>query len=142
MTTPTAATPAADPTLARATLVKAAPHRVVLEKPGTNYRVHLAIHDRAPTAQVGQRVTGRLHAQARRVDTVRTGGKLIDPVIGRPRRLHGRIISVDDTARTFIVDAVFPFLCRMMEGQDPQTIRPGELVGFDIERGATFEVVE
>ena len=109
----------------------------VLSLPDTDYRLHLVM-DPAPAVTQG-RIRGSIHAQARRVDVVNTGGIFIEPVIGRPRRLQGRIIDRDAAANTITVKAVAPFICKLDSLQKAEQFPVGALVSFDVERGARFE---
>ncbi|MEX0774476.1 MAG: hypothetical protein WD042_02055 [Phycisphaeraceae bacterium] len=115
---------------------------LVLSLLGTDYRLHLAI-DAATAAElgkVGDRLEGFIHARAKRIDVVRTGGRYIEPLYGRPRRVQGRITTVDSAANTLTVLAACPLV--VTTTVDPQAGRfvQGQLVSFDIERGARFEL--
>lgn len=111
---------------------------IALNLPGTDYQLHLAV-TAAPATNAQKRVTGKILAQARRIDIVNTGGIFIDPVIGRPRRIQGRIIAQDAAANTVTVKAVAPFICKLDAQQKADSFPVGALVSFDIERGALFE---
>lgn len=113
---------------------------MVLGLPGTDYRVHLVLKPgTAMSAGVRDRISGRIDAVARRVDKVPSGGRFIDPIFGRPRRLQGRIIGADAGAGTITVDCTLPFVCRLTDArQKASDFEVGQLVSFDIERGATF----
>ena len=137
------------PAVARGTLLEHGPNTIVLGLPGTDYQLHLQVKQ-AIAAHQGQRVSGTIHAHARRVDIVPTGGRYIEPVYGRPRRLQGTILTTDPIANTITVDCApaqdgppgavgCPFVCRLMAEQKAAGLSRGELVSFDIERGAVFE---
>lgn len=111
---------------------------IALNLPGTDYQLHLAVTS-APATNAQKRVTGKVVAQAKRIDVVNTGGVFIEPVIGRPRRLQGRIIAQDASANTLTIKAVVPFICKLDANQKADTFPIGALVSFDIERGARFE---
>lgn len=112
---------------------------IVLALPGKDYRIHLAI-DHAPAAHVGQRIAGQITARAKRIDVVSTGGRFIDPVIGRPRRLQGRITAIDTVANTITVFCGAPLTCTPTMNQKAADFHMGDLVAFDIERGAKIEI--
>ncbi len=110
---------------------------VVLGLPGTDYQLHL----QAPTpihAKPHGRVSGVITARAKRVDVVGTGGRYIEPVYGRPRRLQGTITATDLTLNTLTVDCACPVVCKLTMGQDASQFSVGQLVSFDVERGATL----
>jgi len=111
---------------------------VVISFPNTNYQTHLVLA--APiTGEIGKRILGTISVDARRVDAVDTGGKYIEPVYGRPRRVQGRVISHNDSARTLVVDAGIPIHLHLLdERQRPSGFPDGELVSCDVLDGATF----
>ena len=133
-----------DPTLARGTLVEfvsataTKPALVKAAFPNTNYELHL-VPGRPISTQPGKRLIGRVEARARRVDIVEAGGRYIEPVIGRPRRVQGVVISADQGAGTITVDAGVPIKAGLTDArQSPADFTPGTLVAFDIVDGATF----
>ncbi|MCE9589640.1 MAG: hypothetical protein K8S99_03855 [Planctomycetes bacterium] len=107
---------------------------IVLALPGTDYKMHLAVAGALPA--VGVRVSGRITARAKRVDVVTTGGRFIDPVLGRPRRLQGRITATDAAANTITVFCGAPFTCELTMEKKAADYHVGDLVAFDVERGA------
>ncbi|HLO40451.1 MAG TPA: hypothetical protein VK176_05455 [Phycisphaerales bacterium] len=130
------------PNLTRGTLLENVPETatraayVVVRIPNTSYQLHLV-----PTTgladRLGKKVIGTIRAQAKRVDTVGTGGRFVEPVAGRPRRVQGFVIATD--ASTITVDAGVPIICTLTdERQNPSQFKPGQFVGFDILDGATF----
>lgn len=135
--TPVQSAPALSP-LTRGKLLGHEPGRLVLGLPGTEYRLHLVTDRQVEPDAVGF-VRGRITARARRVDVVKTGGRFIEPVYGRPRRLQGVVTSVDAAAGTITVQGPCPFVCTLTARQNPQDFEPGQLVGFDMESGAKFE---
>ncbi len=124
---------------ARATLAEAPDGRVVLLLPASDYRITLAV-DAAPTTQVGKRIRGLVRAQARRIDVVTTGGRFIEPIYGRPRRIQGTILAVDPAADTVTIaphDA-FPVVCRTNEAQRAAQFKPGQFVACDLAPTTSF----
>lgn len=112
--------------------------RITLTLPGTDYRLHLAIKASIGVA-AGQRITGHIHARAKRVDVVPSGGRFIEPVYGRPRRLQGSIASTDAEHNTITVRCGAVFTCELTVNQKAGDFQHGQLVAFDVERGAWFE---
>jgi hypothetical protein len=131
-----------DPAVARGVLeavvpeTATAPAYLVVSFPNTSYRVHLR-----PTAPVatepGKRLLGVIRARARRIDRVQTGGRYLEPVYGRPRRIQGSVLSVLNDS--LVVDASVPVHVTPTDpGQKPADFRPGDFVSFDALDGATF----
>lgn len=109
---------------------------LVFSVPNTNYELHLR-----PTAGVstpiGKRVLGVIRVEARRIDAAGTGGKFIEPVMGRPRRVQGTVLRIENGA--VVVDAGVPIhLVPLDARQTPETFAVGTLVGCDVMDGATF----
>jgi hypothetical protein len=123
--------------LVRGRLAEVAEGMIVLAIPETSYRLHLVV-DTPPKTPVGKPVIGRIHARAKRVDVVPSGGRYIEPVIGRPRRLQGWLAQMDRQAKTITVLCGAPFTCTLEPRQSPGDFQVGQLVSFDIERGAKF----
>lgn len=115
------------------------PASITLSVPNTSYEIHLV-----PTgpvrATVGKRIVGLIRADAKRVDTVKTGGRYIEPVYGRPRRVQGSVVAVDTAANAVIVDATVPIHCRLTDQrQKAADFEPGQFVSCDVMDGARFE---
>lgn len=132
-----------DPRLARgvfegpiaATATK--PAMVNISFPNTSYQVHL-IPVGEVQAEPGKRIIGTIRASARRIDEVKTGGRYIEPVFGRPRRIQGRIIAIEPGA--VVVDAGMPIHCTPTDPrQKPGQFQVGQFVSFDALEGATFQ---
>ncbi|MEM7681515.1 MAG: hypothetical protein AAF288_06135 [Planctomycetota bacterium] len=108
---------------------------LVLKLPGTNYRLKLAWSGAALAERA--RVSGVITARARRIDVVPAGGRFVEPVFGRPRRVQGRVIAVDADANVVWVKAG-PALC--VTPTDPRQkasdFAVGALISFDVEAGA------
>lgn len=133
-----------DPTLARGTFLgdspatATRPAHVAITFPNTNYELHLLPASNVSAAP-GKRIMGSIRAKARRVDKVQTGGRYVEPVFGRPRRVQGAIIAINAAARTITIDAGFPIECTLTdERQSPTTFAVGDFVSFDVLDGATF----
>jgi hypothetical protein len=131
-----------DPSLARGTLTEVVAATatkagfVKVSFPNTSYELHLA-----PAAPVrtepGKKVLGVIRAKARRIDTVETGGRYVEPVFGRPRRVQGTVISVGDSV---LVNAGVPIhLTPTDPRQKLSDFQPGQFISCDVMDGATFE---
>ncbi len=119
-------------------LIENGSEKIVLALPGTDYQLHLVVTGRV-AVEAGKRVTGRVLARAKRVDVVGTGGRFIEPVYGRPRRVQGRIAETDASANTITVQCACPIVCELTVGQRASEFELGQLVSFDVEPGARFE---
>jgi hypothetical protein len=134
-----------DPGLARGTLegvheqTATRPAFIELGLYNSDYRLHL-LPSGEITAAVGKRVLGVIRAEAKRVDIVRSGGKYVEPVMGRPRRVQGRVVETDTSRNAITVDAGAPFVCRLTDHrQRASDFEAGQFVSFDVLSGATFE---
>jgi hypothetical protein len=135
-----------DPTLTRGVLEEVVaetptkPGHVVISVPNTSYRLHLRPVG-AVRGEVGKRIVGVVSATARRVDVVDTGGRYVEPVYGRPRRVQGKVVASDEQSRTIVVDAGGVNIhCRLGDQrQRAGEFAAGELVSFDVLDGAGFE---
>lgn len=115
------------------------PASIVLGLYNSDYRLHLLPVGEI-TAEPGERVIGTIRAEAKRVDVVKTGGKFVEPVYGRPRRVQGRVIETDTSRNTLTVEAAAPFVCRLTDHrQRASDFEAGQFVSFDVLNGATFE---
>ena len=131
-----------DPTIARGTFAGTVaatatkPEFVKIAFPNTSYEMHLI-----PTAPVrgeeGKRILGTIRAKARRIDTTETGGRFVEPVYGRPRRVQGTVIAIAGDA--VVIDATIPIHCTPTDPrQKASDFQPGQFVGFDVLEGSTF----
>ncbi len=119
-----------------ATLTK--PGYIVVSFPNTSYQTHL-IPTAPVTSAVGKRILGVVRAKTRRVDSVETGGRYVEPVFGRPRRVQGTVVATDSHANTITINAGFPMVCVIGdERQRAEQFAPGDMVTFDLPDHATF----
>lgn len=112
--------------------------RIVLRIPETSYRLHLMIA-KPLDAQPNARVAGVVHVHARRVDVVPAGGRYVEPVYGRPRRIQGRVIGGDVQRNTLHVHCGLAVVVHLMPAQQAADFKIGQMVSFDVEPGARFE---
>lgn len=139
-----------DPTLARGTLEEVVPAtatrpaHVVLSFANTSYQTHLipTVEAGSLVDRVGKRAIGIIALKARRVDVVESGGKYLEPVYGRPRRVQGSVVSIDRAANSIVVDAAVPVHCALTDSRQNATdFAVGDFVSFDAMDGATFTPV-
>jgi hypothetical protein len=133
-----------DPKLARGTFLGAVaatatkPAYVTLTFPNTRYEMHLLPESPVAT-EPGKRILGTIHAQARRIDRVDTGGRYVEPVFGRPRRVQGRVVAIEGDE--VVVHAGVPIHCRPTDSrQKAADFAEGDFVSFDVMDGATFRL--
>ena len=128
--------------IARGTLLEVEDDRIVLGLEGTDYRLYLQVSGRI-NASPNTRIKGRITARACRVDRIRRGGRFIEPVYGRPRRVQGTIIGADPSNKTITVrcGGQCPMVCELTAKQEVADFPAGSLVGFDVERGTQFEPI-
>lgn len=114
------------------------PAYVVLSVPDTSYKLHLR-PTRAPQSPIGKRIVGTIQAKARRIDSVGSGGRYVEPVEGRPRRVQGAVVSSDESTNTITVNVGVPIVCSITDDrQKAKQFQHGQFVSFDVLDGATF----
>lgn len=113
---------------------------IVLKLPGTDYRLHLVPED-GTSYTVGQKVTGVIRARAQRMDVVPAGGRFVEPVFGRPRRVQGRVTGGSVQRNEVYIKAGPGLVVTPMAPQRAGDFAVGQMVSFDVKRGATFEPV-
>lgn len=131
-----------DPKLCRGVFERAIPatatsaEHVVISFPDTSYQVHL-IPTAPVTAKPGHRVIGKIRMSARRIDEVKSGGRFLEPVFGRPRRVQGTVIAIESDA--IVLNAGVPVWVQPTDArQSPGDFQVGQFVSFDALDGATF----
>ncbi len=128
---------AAAPHHARGVLDSQHDGQIVLAVPGTSYQIHLSVYQPVNTP-AGKRLVGTIRGQARRIDVVRTGGRYIEPVMGRPRRIQGTVVAIDAAGQTLTVDAGVPMVCKVDGIQRADQFAVGQLVALDLVPGTGF----
>ncbi len=113
-------------------------NQIVLAIPTTDYRLHLLLTENQIETPVGQALPGRINVQANRVDICNTGGQFIDPVMGRPRTVQGRVRTIDTQNNQLVIQAKIPIRAQLRAPQNAADFKPGDLVRFMVDRGATF----
>lgn len=142
MITPAPTTPI-DPATARGTLAEIVPAsatrpgHIVFAVPNTSYAMHLRCDPPPGPERVGKRLLGTIRAQGRRLDVVTTGGRYVEPVMGRPRRVQGTVVRIEDGK--LVVDAGMPIHLALTDGrQKAEEFTVGQMVTCDVLEGATF----
>jgi hypothetical protein len=132
--------------IARGELVEEHDGSIVLSVPGTDYRMNLLVGTPLNASEndlMNRKIRGVIRAQARRIDVVVTGGRFVEPVYGRPRRVQGVIVATDPAADTVTVQAhdSLPIVCKTNGAQHAADFKIGQFVSFDVAAGATFSRV-
>ena len=116
---------------------------LVFHPHNTNY-MHQLVGDGSITAASGLHVNGVIHVKARKVYTVPSGGGFVQPVLGSPRIIQGRVISLDE--KSIVVKAGATFVVELPTGLDTIDLHTGaihanSLVNVVAFPGAMFERV-
>lgn len=112
------------------------PAHVVISILDTSYQLHL-VPDGTVNGREGHRIIGTIRAKARRIDVVKTGGRYVEPVFGRPRRVQGTVIAIE--GGSVVVNAGVPIWVEPTDArQSASDFEVGQFVSFDALDGATF----
>ena len=111
---------------------------VQVRVPDTNYRLRL-VPAQGLTLAVGDKVSGVIRAQALRMDVVPAGGRYIEPVQGRPRRVQGRVVGGNVPNNEVYLKAGPGVVVTPMAPQRASDFSIGQMVSFDVRDGATLE---
>ena len=111
---------------------------VQVRVPGTDYRLRL-VPAEGLSAVIGDKVDGVIRAQALRIDVIPAGGRYIEPVQGRPRRVQGRVIGGNVSLNEVYIKAGPGVVVTPMAPQRAGDFSIGQMVSFDVRDGATIE---
>ncbi|MEC9374363.1 MAG: hypothetical protein VYC34_10995 [Planctomycetota bacterium] len=128
---------AADRSVATGVVEENRGDRIVLAIPGTDYKILLMTPEKVATPE-GKRISGTIRAAAKRVDVIPAGGRYVEPVMGRPRRVQGRVISVIETEGALVVSAGVPVVCKLGALQKASDFKVGQMVSMNVAPDATF----
>jgi len=139
-----------DPTLTRTTIAEICECEspcVVLSFANTNYTLNLEPDSCIDEfrSMVGKTILGTIHATARRIDAASAGGRSVDPCVGRPRRIMGKVIGIDPRSNGIVVN-VGPDMAVWLEvsapNQHANDFSEIEFITCDILPGASFRFKE
>lgn len=118
--------------------------KIVLQLPRSDYRLHLRLTAPAEsvTTPVGKRIRGVIEGQALKALKTHGGGHFIEPVIGEPRIVTGRVLQIDQPARRVLVEAAAPMWIETERDQDFSVFEEGGLVNFYLASGTRFTPAE
>ena len=111
--------------------------RIVLAIPNSDYRLHLVVHGEV-CGEIGRSLHGHIDVNANRIDVCEAGGQFIDPVMGRPRTIQGRVRAADAEHDVLIVQSKVPWRVHVKAPQKASDFEFGSLVRFFVDRGAEF----
>jgi hypothetical protein len=137
---PTTAEPAVDCSIGRFRLLEKQGRQLVLGKPGTEYQVQVTAEVEVAAA-AGDWLTGRIVTQPVRIDVISAGGRLIEPLQGRPRRVQGTVCALDQQRNALVVKAALPLVLLVPANQRLDQFQEGQMVSCDVKPGAVFEPV-
>lgn len=112
---------------------------VQLRVPDTDYRLRLVLVA-GLSASIGDKVCGVVRAQAMRMDVIPAGGRYIEPVQGRPRRVQGRVIGGNVGENEVYIKAGPGLVVTPMAPQRASDFSIGQMVSFDVRDGATLQI--
>lgn len=111
---------------------------VQVRLPDTDYRIRLVPAEGLTLAK-GDKVSGVIRAIALRMDVIPAGGRYIEPVQGRPRRVQGRVIGGNVSQNEVYIKAGPGVIVTPMAPQRASDFSIGQMVSFDVRDGATIE---
>jgi len=124
--------------IARLYLLSKTDEKVIVQLPRTNYQTYLMCSEAVEPTPQG-RVRGVVRLPVWKVDFVSAGGSFIEPVYGRPKRVHGTAIGAMDEGNSLIVEVCDqPMVADLPARWQAAEIEPGTRVGLDVHEGATF----
>ena len=112
---------------------------VQVRVPGTDYRLRL-VPAQGLSISKGDKIHGVIRAQALRMDVIPAGGRYIEPVQGRPRRLQGRVVGGNTSLNEVYVKAGPGVVVTPMAPQRASDFSIGQMVSFDVREGSTLEL--
>lgn len=91
---------------AKGTLVSVEPGKIIWRPLDTSYEHHLEFSGHL-SAEVGRHLSGRIRVRARKVYAVSSGGNFVQPILGTPRIIQGRILALEGNTLFVKAGAVF-----------------------------------
>jgi len=111
---------------------------VQVRVPDTDYRLRL-VPAEGLSAAVGDKIAGVIRVQALKMMVIPAGGRYIEPVQGRPRRVQGRVIGGSTALNEVYVKAGPGVVVTPLAPQRAGDFAIGQMVSFDVRDGATIE---
>ena len=95
---------------------------VTINPPGNSYEIRLALDEGTGSIAPGTRLSGVARARALRVHHASAGGAFIEPVMGQPRIVAGRVLA-NDGSGSVVVRSAIPIV---VEVEDPADLEDPE----------------
>ena len=111
---------------------------VQVRVPDTDYRLRL-VPKEGLSAAVGDKIDGVIRVQALKMMVIPAGGRYIEPVQGRPRRVQGKIVGGNTSLNEVYVKAGPGVVVTPLAPQRAGDFAIGQMVSFDVRDGATLE---
>jgi len=113
---------------------------ITLRINGYNYAHTFALAGGLPPALAPRaRVRGTIRASAWKVDRVELGGNYVEPLVGRPRRMQGAILSVNAPAHELTVQVGYEAIVKLPDKYKASDYHVGQRIGWDNLRLPTFQ---
>ena len=103
---------------------------VTLKTPNANYRNTFRCSSAADLV-VGKRISGSIHAPARKIEAVSQGGNYVEPLFGRPRRMQGLVLKLNAAENSLLVQTAYETHVQLPPHQQATDYPPGSRVGWD-----------
>ena len=134
-----------DVTASKGTLRHLDSGRIVFHPIDTSYELHLVSDIDPATIVTGKPVRGVVRVKAKKVYGVPSGGNFIQPILGTPRIIQGRVVSLDERT-IFVKTGGAVFVVELPTGLDTIDLHHGAiganaLVNVVALPGAMFERV-
>lgn len=126
-----------NPREARAVMIADGEQFATLGFRETDYQLKLRVL-KPVNVEPGKRVKGTIRAEARRIDSIGTGGGFIDPVYGTPTRIAGRVAEASPNDNTITVLTPAPFVIKVPHAQSAAEFAEGDVVTMNLLPGASF----
>jgi hypothetical protein len=94
---------------ARGKIIEVKDRTVVFAPSGTNYLIHAEFHGDSKPQISTHPIECFIRVDARKLYTVPSGGNFIQPIVGPPKIIQGRVKYADD--RTIVVQGGCPIIC-------------------------------
>jgi len=108
---------------------------ITLKTPGNNYENTFALSPRAGKTfkpEIGQVISGSIYAPAWKAEAVEMGGNYVEPLLGRPRRMQGTILSQRIESNELTVQVGYPVTVVLpREHYDVARFAVGSRIGWD-----------
>ena len=110
-------------------------HHAVFSVPETNYSIHANVSEDTPPLENG-RVRGYFIGEALRLHPARGGGLFIEPMVGEPRIVAGRLSILEE--RIAVIKSVIIFCLKIEKTQIVEDLVVGNFVNGYVHSGITF----